>query len=85
MSEGIYLMTLFTLFGTILLVFGMRYYSAVQQAKVLLANEDDYQQLVTKLAGQQADIAQSLASMEATLAELHGRVASVERILKDVE
>ena len=60
MSEGIYLMTLFTLFGTILLVFGMRYYSAVQQAKVLLANEDDYQQLVTKLAGETPAVAGGL-------------------------
>lgn len=85
MSESIFLMTLFMGLGTVLAIFAMRYYSAIQQAKAFLNNEEDYQQLANRLAGQQADIAQSLASLEATLAELHGRVAEVERILKDVE
>jgi hypothetical protein len=42
MSEHLYLLTISLLLGTILLVFGMRYFSAIQQAKARLANDDAY-------------------------------------------
>jgi hypothetical protein len=38
MSEYLYLLTICLPLGTILLVFGMRYFSAVQQAKVRIAS-----------------------------------------------
>ncbi len=59
MSPAIYLTTLCLPLATILLVFGMRYFAQVQQAKAKLANDD-------------------------TLASIEARLATIEKILKDV-
>ena len=59
MSPVIYLTTLCLPLATILLVFGMRYFAQVQQAKAKLANDD-------------------------TLASIEARLATIEKILKDV-
>jgi hypothetical protein len=39
MSESLYLLSLCLVLGTILLIFGMRYFSAAQQAKVRIASD----------------------------------------------
>ena len=85
MSERVYLLTLFLPLATILLVFGMRYLSAVMQARARLASDEAYRQLAEKTAASQAAAATALASIDATLAELKTRVASVEKVLKEVE
>jgi len=85
MSERVYLLTLFLPLATILLVFGMRYLSAVMQARARLASDEAYRQLAEKTAASQAAAATALASIDATLAELKARVASVEKVLKEVE
>jgi hypothetical protein len=85
MHEHIYLLTIGLPLATILLVFAMRYYAAVQQAKARLANDDAYRDIAAKAVAAQAETAQALASMNATLAELKGRIAAVEKILKEVE
>ncbi len=50
MSAAIYLTTLCLPLGTILLVFGMRYYAQVQQAKTRLASEETLAAIETRLA-----------------------------------
>ena len=50
MSAVIYLTTLCLPLGTILLVFGMRYYAQVQQAKARLASEETLAAIETRLA-----------------------------------
>lgn len=85
MSENLYLLTICLPLATILLVFGMRYFSAVQQAKARLANDAAYRQIAAQAAGAQADTALALTSIDATLADLKARVAAVEHILKAVE
>jgi hypothetical protein len=85
MSESVYLLTLGLPLGTILLVFGMRYFSAVQQAKARLANDDAYRQVAEKAAAAQAENATALSSIQATLVDLGTRLAAVEKILKEVE
>ena len=85
MSERVYLLTLFLPLATILLVFGMRYLSAVMQARARLASDEAYRQLAEKTAASQAAAATALASIDATLADLKARVASVEKVLKEVE
>jgi hypothetical protein len=85
MSESIYLLSIGLPLGTILLIFAMRYFSAVQQAKARLANDDAYRQLAAKAADAQAETAVALASIDATLADLKSRLASLEKILKEVE
>jgi Tfp pilus assembly protein PilO len=85
MHEHVYLLTIGLPLLTILLVFGMRYFAAVQQAKARLANEGAYRDIAEKAAAAQAETANALASMNATLVELRSRMAAVEKILKEVE
>ena len=85
MSEHIYLLTICLPLATILLVFGMRSWSAVQQAKARLANDDAYRQLAAKMATTQAETAIAIAAVNATLVDLKARIVAVEKVLKEVE
>lgn len=85
MTITLYLLTLVLPLTTVLIVFAMRYYANVQQAKARLANDDAYRQLAEGASGAQSRIATSLAAMEANLSELRTRMTAVETILKAVE
>lgn len=85
MSSTIYLLTLGLPLATVLLVFGMRYVSAVLQARARLANDEVYRQLADRAAAAQAETAAALAAIQATLAEVRAGVGAVETILKAVE
>lgn len=85
MSEQIYLLTLCLPLATILLVFFMRYLSAVLQARARFGNDEAYRLLAEKAAASQASSAAALSSIDATLAELKARVAGVEKVLKEVD
>jgi predicted negative regulator of RcsB-dependent stress response len=84
MSTSLYLLTICLPLATILLVFGMRYYAAIQQARVRSASESSYQQIAERAAAAQAGMASALASIDASLADVRSRLAAVEKILKDV-
>ena len=85
MTAILYLLTLVLPLATVLIVFGMRYYSAVQQAKARLADDDAYRQLAESASAAQSRIATSLAAMEANLSDVRTRMTAVETILKAVE
>jgi hypothetical protein len=85
MTAIFYLLTLVLPLATILIVFGMRYYSAVQQARARLANDDAYRQLAESASAAQSQIATSLAAIETNLTDVRTRMAAVETILKAVE
>ena len=85
MTTMLYLLTLVLPLATILIVFGVRYYAAIQQAKARLANDDAYRQLAESASAAQSRIATSLAAMEASLSDMRTRMAAVETILKAVE
>jgi hypothetical protein len=85
MSATIYLLTICLPLATILLVFGMRSYAAVQQARIRLANDDAYRLLAEKSAAAQAESAAALASIAANLGDLQARVVAIEKVLKEVE
>ena len=85
MSPTIYLLTLSLPLATVLLVFGMTYFSAVQQARARAANDAAYRDLAARGSQSQAETAQALAGIRETLAELDARLGHVERILRQVE
>ena len=85
MTAIFYLLTLVLPLATILIVFAMRYYAIVQQARARLANDDAYRQLAESASTAQSRIATSLAAMEASLSDVRTRMAAVETILKAVE
>lgn len=85
MSETIFLLTISIPLVTILLIFGMKYFASVQQAKARIASDDAYRLLAEKVAAAQAETAASLSMLKATLADVHQRVAVIEKVLKEVE
>jgi predicted negative regulator of RcsB-dependent stress response len=85
MSEHVYFLTIGLPLGTILLIFGMKYWSAAQQAKARLASDEAYRQVAAQAAAAQAETAATLASIDATLADLTTRLSAVEKMLREVE
>lgn len=85
MSTSTYLLTICLPLLTLLLVFGMRYLSAVLQARARFANDEAYRQLAEKAAAAQAAAAAALSSIDANLADVKSRLAAVEKVLKEVE
>lgn len=84
MTTTLYLLTLVLPLATILIIFGMRSYASVQQAKARLANDGAYRQLAASASAAQSQIATSLAAMETKLTDVRTRMAAVEAILKAV-
>lgn len=78
MSEMIYLTSLGMLFGTIIAVFGMRYVAQGKQTANSAAREEAYRALAETSTN-------VIAAVQAELAEVKTRLASVETILKAVE
>ena len=84
MSEHVYFITIALPAATILIVFGMRYHAAVQQARARLANDDAYRQTAEKAAAAETATA-ALAAIQASMADAAARLAAIETVLKAVE
>lgn len=85
MATHIYLLTLCLPLLVILLVFWMRYRALGQQAKLSDGRDEAYRQIAEKLLSAEAASTAALVSLQAELGDLRGRLASIEKILKDVE
>jgi len=85
MQVQLYLLTLCLPLATVLIIFGMRYFSLIQQARARLANDDAYRQIAEKASTAQSQTVTSLASIDAALADVQARLTAVEKILKEVE
>ena len=84
MSEHIYLLTLGLPLATLLLVFGMKYWSSAHKARAESASAETYRALSAQSAAARSDNAAALAAIQATLAEMKGRLSEVETMLKEV-
>ena len=85
MSTPTYLISLGLFFGTCLLIGLMHYLSTAYAARAKIAGEGDYKRLAEKSAVAQAESQASLAALQAEVARLVASLASVEKILKQVE
>ena len=85
MSERIYLITITLPFGTVLIIFAMKYLAAVRQAHSRILSADADRRLAENTASTLARTAASLASIEAELVRIGSRLGAVERMLKEVE
>ena len=85
MSESLYLLTIGLVLGTIVLIFAMRYFSTLQQARARLANDEAFRRLSETAIAAESGAATTLAAMQATLADIGTRLASVEKMLKAIE
>lgn len=85
MSDTVYFLTIGLLLGTILLIFGMKYFSAFHQARSRTLDENAYRSLAEKAAAAQTETAVLLSSIRTELSQITTRLADVEKILKAVE
>jgi hypothetical protein len=85
MSEHLYLLTWSMVLATVLLVSGMKYFSAIRQARSRVLTDTAYRDLAGKAAAAQSENTSLLSSIQADLAQLNARLAAVEKILKAVE
>jgi hypothetical protein len=83
--ESILLAAFFFPSAAAVLIFAMKYGSAVAQARVRLGQDEAYRGLAAKAAVTQGETAAALSSFGTVLAEIQSRLAVVEKILKDVE
>ena len=83
--ETIFLAAFFFPAAAAVLVFFMKYVSAVLQARVRLGQDEAYREIAVKAAVAQTEIAVAISSFGTALAEIQSRLAAVEKILKDVE
>jgi hypothetical protein len=85
MNESIFLAAFFFPAAAAVLVFFMKYVSAVLQARVRLGQDEAYREIAAKAATGQAETAAALSSFGTMLGQIQSRLAGVEKILKDVE
>ena len=84
MSESVYFLTIILPLLTILLVFGMKYFASVQQAKSRLAGDEQYRELASRASATQSEISATLTALNLSLANLKDRVTAIEKLLKEV-
>ena len=81
---AIFLLVTILVLVTILSIFAMKYVTAARQARLTLTSADRYRELAERAVKAHEESAASLASLKQTIAEIGGRLASVEKVLKDV-
>jgi hypothetical protein len=77
MNENVFLAASFFPASAAVLIFFMKYVSAVLQARVRLGQDEAYREIASKATAAQA-------AMGAALADIQSRLAGIEKILKDV-
>ncbi len=85
MSENVFFAAFFFPAAAAVLVFFMKYVSAVLQARVRLAQDEAYRAIAAQAVAAQAETAAALAAMGGTLTQMQSRLIALEKILKEVE
>jgi hypothetical protein len=85
MNENVFLAAFFFPSAAAVLVFFMKYVSAVLQARVRLGQDEAYREIAAKSAAAQAETVAALSSLGMTLAEIRSQLAAVSTILRQVE
>jgi hypothetical protein len=85
MNENVFLAAFFFPSAAAVLVFCMKYVSAVLQARVRLGQDEAYREIAAQAAAAQAETVVALSSFGTTLAEIRSQLAAVSTILKQVE
>jgi hypothetical protein len=85
MSEHLYLLTICLPLGAIVVVFAMRYISAVQQARARLADDEAYRQIAGRAVAAETANAAALSAIQTSLADVATRLAEIEKVLKTIE
>jgi hypothetical protein len=81
MSTAQYLLFISPFVVTLLLIFGMKYFSALFQARARLANDTQYRTLAEKIVGMESQ----LPAIKTELSKVSSSLAAIEKILQQVE
>jgi Tfp pilus assembly protein PilO len=86
MAEHANAFLLLTILGfvTVAAIFAMKYYSASWAERLRASRETSYRELADRLAGAQTANAASLAAMQADLTEIKAKLASIDKVLREV-
>jgi hypothetical protein len=84
-TASIYFISMFAMFGTILLVFIIRFLQALSVANVDAAHNEAYRKLAADAVTAQAGNAATLSAIQSELTEIKTRMQSVETILRTVD
>lgn len=84
MSDNIFFAAFFFPAVAAVIIFSIKYGSAVLQAKVRLAQDQAYREIAAKAADAQADTVAALTSLRDTLAAMEARFTTLEKILTEV-
>lgn len=86
MSEALNILIILLLpFLTVLIIFALKYGSAVYQARARIAADTAYRELAQNAVNAQSQVASSVTAMQAELAQIASRLATVTKILQEVE
>lgn len=85
MTTAQYLIFMSPIVLTILIIFGMKYFSAAFQARARLANDALYRAVAEKAAAAQSENQTTLSEIRAELARVATSLTAVEKILQQVE
>jgi hypothetical protein len=85
MSTAEYLVFVAPFVVTVLVVFGMKYFSALFQARARMANDALYRALAEKAVAAQSENQAVLTAIRSDLTRFASSLASVEKILQQVE
>jgi hypothetical protein len=85
MPSWLYLLTIGLILGTILLVFGMKYFSALFQARARIAHEAAYRTIAEKAVAAQSENQAALSALHTELAKVVTSLANVEKILQQLD
>jgi Tfp pilus assembly protein PilO len=77
------ILSILSIIGVVVVV-GMRSLSTVLQSRGTLATEEAHRELADKCAAAQTACAASLAAMQTDFAEMKSKLASIEKVLREV-
>lgn len=76
---------MYALFLALVLILGMRYLSAIFQARARASSDKQYRLLAEKTVAVQSESQASLSAIQADLSKIASSLAAVEKILQQVE
>ena len=85
MSPTVYFISMGAMFGTIIIVFGIRFLQALVVSRADTAHSDAYRKLASDAVTAQSGNAATLSAIQSELAEIKTRMTGVETILKTVD
>jgi Tfp pilus assembly protein PilO len=84
-KAAIFLLVTILVLVTIIIVFAMKYFAASRQARLQIASEATYRELAERTAQAQEKSVEILAALKNDMSRIETRLASVEKVLKEVE